>query len=311
MPDRVLIVDDDPDIVRFVQVNLELEGFEVSMAKDGEDALLKVESDHPDLVLLDVMMPKMDGFEVCARLRADDRWRHLPIIMLTARTLSSDKVSGLTAGADDYIIKPFDPLELAARVKTTLRRAREMRDLSPLTGLSGNAVIVSELNSRITNGRLFALMHVDLDNFKAYNDHYGFARGDIALKETAGLLRACIEKHPGAEPSFLGHIGGDDFAIICDPTIGVELAEEIVRSFDESVPSLYDPEDLEAGYIVVTDRRSEPQKYPMLTISLGIANNLKREIHSHLEASAIANEMKHFSKMREGSSYSVDRRAGL
>src|SRR6266545_1340055 len=121
----VLIADDDRDIVRFVEVNLRLEGFQVVTAHDGEDALGKAFDLQPNLILLDVMMPRMDGYEVCTRLRADGRTAHIPVL-------------GLTAGADDYIIKPFDPMELVARVKTTLRRASEMRALSPLTGLPGN-----------------------------------------------------------------------------------------------------------------------------------------------------------------------------
>ena len=125
MDEMVLIADDDRDIVRFVEVNLRLEGFEVITAHDGEDALAKALELQPNLVLLDVMMPLMDGFEVCTKLREDDRSAHIPVIMLTAKSLSADKVLGLTAGADDYIIKPFDPMELIARVKAKLRLVRE------------------------------------------------------------------------------------------------------------------------------------------------------------------------------------------
>src|SRR6266540_4365881 len=121
----VLIADDDRDIVRFVEVNLRLEGFEVITAHDGKDALAKALDLQPNLILLDVMMPGLAGYEVCTKLRADGRSAHIPVIRLTA-------------DADDYIIKPFDPMELVARVKTTLRRASEMRALSPLTGLPGN-----------------------------------------------------------------------------------------------------------------------------------------------------------------------------
>jgi DNA-binding response OmpR family regulator len=117
----VLIADDDRDIVRFVEVNLRLEGFEVITAHDGQDALTKALDVQPNLILLDVMMPRMDGYEVCTKLRADGRSAHIPVIMLTAKSLSADKVLGLTAGADDYIIKPFDPDELRARVAVGVR----------------------------------------------------------------------------------------------------------------------------------------------------------------------------------------------
>ena len=144
----VLVVDDDVDIARFIEVNLQLEGFEVVVAHDGAEAHRKILDKVPDLALLDVMMPRIDGVELCRRLRSDPLTASLPIIMLTAKSLSADKVVGLTAGADDYIIKPFDTLELIARVRSTLRRNAEMRAVSPLTGLPGNHRINEEIASR-------------------------------------------------------------------------------------------------------------------------------------------------------------------
>src|SRR5918992_507980 len=182
MAETILIADDDSDIRRFVEINLRLEGFETLSASDGEEAYKMAIEEGPDLVLMDVMMPGIDGFELCQRLRTDPRTATASVIMLTAKSLSADKVVGLTAGADDYMIKPFDPLELVARVKSTLRRAREMREVNPLTGLPGNAIITQELQRRVETTEPFALMHVDLNNFKAFNDYYGFARGDTVLK---------------------------------------------------------------------------------------------------------------------------------
>src|SRR5262249_34743771 len=127
VPETILVVDDDPDIARFVEVNLRSAGYDVAVAGDGEEALDKASEIRPDLVLLDVMMPRIDGFEVAQRLRRSPQTANTSIIMLTAKALSADKVTGLQSGADDYIIKPFDPIELLARVKGTLRRAKEMR----------------------------------------------------------------------------------------------------------------------------------------------------------------------------------------
>jgi CheY-like chemotaxis protein len=123
--DLILLIDDDKDIVRFLEVNLRLEGFEVITAHDGEDGLAKALRYQPNLIVLDVMMPRMDGYEVCTRLRHDDRGRHIPIVFLSAKSLSADIVMGLTVGADDYVIKPFDPVELVVRIKTTIQRVRE------------------------------------------------------------------------------------------------------------------------------------------------------------------------------------------
>ncbi len=125
--DLILIADDDEDIVRFVEINLRLEGLDVATAQDGEQAVTFARDLKPDLLLLDVMMPKLDGFEVCQQLRKDPHTRDMSIIMLTARSLSADKLTGLSAGADDYMIKPFDPMELVARVKEMLRRTHDAR----------------------------------------------------------------------------------------------------------------------------------------------------------------------------------------
>ncbi|HVE77187.1 MAG TPA: response regulator [Actinomycetota bacterium] len=305
MTDRILVADDDPDILRFIEVNLELEGFEIVSAVDGQDAIDKAVAHRPDLALLDVMMPKVDGMEVCRRLRDDPRTNNMSVIMLTARTLSTDKIAGLTAGADDYIIKPFDPMELIARVKSTLRRSREMTDRNPLTGLSGNLRIQAEVDRRVVEGRPFALLHIDLDHFKAYNDHYGFLRGDEAIKLTARVIQESILQTDVV--SFIGHIGGDDFAVVTDPQSAETIAKEITGRFDASARSLYDEADLEAGFISVKDRSDKLREFPIMTISIGVATD-NRRIGSAIEAAEIANEMKGLAKKNPESSYSIDRR---
>src|SRR5437667_5750243 len=167
MAEMILVVDDDPDIARFVEVNLRSAGFDVAVATDGEEALRRAEEIRPDLVLLDVMMPRVDGFEVAQRLRRNTRTANTCIIMLTAKAQSTDKVLGLTAGADDYIIKPFDPIELLARVKTTLRRARDNRNLSPLTGLPRNIRTEDEVQRRRQEHTVRPPLHSHTDQLQA------------------------------------------------------------------------------------------------------------------------------------------------
>lgn len=307
MTQKILVADDDPSVAEFIEMTLKLEGFEPLKARNGEQALKTALEDAPELILLDVMMPGKDGFEILRQLRANPITEAIPVIILTAKNLSSDKVVGLTAGADDYILKPFDPMELVARVKSTLKRSRGMREASPLTGLPGNLAIVRELENRVLSGELFALMHVDLDNFKAFNDHYGFMRGDQAIKLVARILRK-ISLEYELDRFFVGHIGGDDFVVVCD-AVGIEdIAKNIIESFDEGVPALYDPEDAQAGFVVVKDRRGEVQKFPLMTISIGIVTNVNRKFNSYLEASEIAGEMKQFAKQKPTSWYSIDRR---
>ncbi len=307
MPETILVVDDDADIARFVEVNLRSAGYDVTVATDGEEALDRAAALRPDLVLLDVMMPRIDGFEVAQRLRRNPQTANASIIMLTAKALSTDKVLGLTAGADDYIIKPFDPIELLARVKGTLRRAKEMRNLSPLTGLPGNIRIQEEIERMVRDRRPFAVLYSDLDNFKAYNDQKGFVRGDRLIQATARIIQDAVVEFAGSE-GFVGHVGGDDFVAVLPPEVAEDVAKRIVERFDGEIHEFYEKEDLERGFVEVEDRKGVMQKLPLAGVSVGIATTNVRPFAHYGEAVAVATEMKQFAKREPRSSYAVDRR---
>jgi diguanylate cyclase (GGDEF)-like protein len=308
MPETILVVDDDPDIARFVEVNLRSAGYDVAVAGDGEEALERAAELRPDLVLLDVMMPRIDGFEVAQRLRKNPQTANTSIIMLTAKALSADKVTGLQSGADDYIIKPFDPIELLARVKGTLRRAKEMRNLSPLTGLPGNIRIQEEIERQVREARPFAVLYCDLDNFKTYNDQKGFVRGDRVIQATARIIQdAVVEFDPGE--GFVGHVGGDDFVAVVNPDVAEQVAERICVRFDGTRTDFYESEDLDRGFIRMEDRKGEMQDVPLVAISVGIATTARRGFAHYGEAVAVATEMKQFAKRDLGSSFAIDRRA--
>ncbi|MFN8232794.1 MAG: response regulator [Actinomycetota bacterium] len=308
MAETVLVVDDDPDIARFVEVNLRSAGYDVAVANDGEEALQKAGELRPDLVLLDVMMPRIDGFEVAQRLRKNPQTASTSIIMLTAKALSADKVTGLQSGADDYIIKPFDPIELLARVKGTLRRAKEMRNLSPLTGLPGNIRIQEEIERQVRDGRPFAVLYCDLDNFKTYNDQKGFVRGDRLIQATARIIQDAVVGLDDGQ-GFVGHVGGDDFVAVVSPEVAEDVADRICRRFDEIRLDFYDPEDLDRGFVRMEDRKGTLQDIPLVAVSVGIATTSRRGFAHYGEAVAVATEMKQFAKRDAGSSYAVDRRA--
>jgi diguanylate cyclase (GGDEF)-like protein len=308
MAETILVVDDDPDIARFVEVNLRSAGYDVAVAADGEEALEKAGELRPDLVLLDVMMPRIDGFEVAQRLRKNPQTANTSIIMLTAKALSADKVTGLQSGADDYIIKPFDPIELLARVKGTLRRAKEMRNLSPLTGLPGNIRIQEEIERQVREAHPFAVLYCDLDNFKTYNDQKGFVRGDRLIQSTARIIQDAVLEFDGTE-GFVGHVGGDDFVAVVDPEIAEQVAKRVAARFDEARAEFYDPEDLERGFVRMEDRKGILQDIPLVGMSIGIASSARRAFAHYGEAVAVATEMKQFAKRQLGSSYAVDRRA--
>jgi diguanylate cyclase (GGDEF)-like protein len=307
MSERILIIDDDPDIVGFVETSLEMDGYDVRSALDGRAGIDAALADPPDLVLLDLMMPDVDGFEVLERLKTSPASVNVAVVLLTAKANVRDLVRGLDSGADDYITKPFDIDELRARVGSVLRRSKAMRDLSPLTGLPGNFRIAEELERRVISGRPVAVVHADLDNFKAFNDHYGFMRGDNVIKFTANtLVEAALEV--GDPTCFIGHVGGDDFIMVMDPSSAEQFCKAVVQRFDDGILDFYDAHDALRGYVEVIDRRGERHAFPIVSFSLGVATNTRRTFTSEWEASAIASEMKEHAKGEAGSSFRIDRR---
>lgn len=304
---RILIVDDDPDVLDVLQLTLPEEEYEVAEAHDGQEALEKVYERPPDLIILDYIMPKMNGREVCQKLKKDVLLRHMPIIMLTGKGDVKDKVEGLDAGADDYIVKPFEPEELLARIRMTLRRSQMDLDAAPLTRLPGNVSIFNEIEQRIKSGKKFAVGYVDLDKFKLFNDKYGFTWGDRTIQQTARVVIKAVEEK-GAPEDFVGHIGGDDLVIVTEPTAIDAVCKQIIKEFDKAAPKLYPPEDLKRGYIVGKDRQGKTVKAELISISIGVVTNEHRNLTHVAEVAEIGAELKEYAKKQKGSNYVKDKR---
>lgn len=304
---KILIIDDSELTVKFITDILQGRDYVVVSASDGLKGLRKVAEEKPDLVLLDIVMPGMDGFEVCKILRENMANNLMPIIMLTAQENEDDKLTGLELGADDYIIKPFNPRELLSRINNTLIRIDRNRWANPLTGLKGNLEIQAEINRRIALNRLFSVIYLDIDNFKAFNDAYGFSCGDRAIKVTADIITDNVYAF-GSIDDFIGHIGGDDFIIVSDPEHADSLCENIIKSFDSKMPDLYTNADRKNGYITTANRHGIITKYPIMTISIAVVTNEYRCIINHIQIGEIAAELKKKAKAIDGSVYVKDRR---
>lgn len=304
---KILVIDDTQLMQKYISDVLTEADYEVVSSLDGEEGIQKAREEKPDLVLLDIIMPGIDGFEVCKILREEEGNNLMPIIMLTAQGSEDDKLTGLELGADDYIVKPFNQRELLSRVRNTIKRVDRNRWANPLTGLQGNIEIQLEINRRIAKEELFSVIYADIDNFKAYNDIYGFASGDTAIKMTADIIVDCVRNNSTSR-DFIGHIGGDDFVVITLPDIDSKLCEDIIRDFDRKVVSLYSKKDRENGYIVSTNRQGQTMKFPIMTISLSVVSNERRMLENHVRVAAIAAELKKKAKSISGSSYVKDRR---
>jgi diguanylate cyclase (GGDEF)-like protein len=261
----------------------------------------------PDLVLLDVMMPNVDGLEVCRTLRASFATRHIPIVMLTARSELSDRIQGLEGGANDYITKPWERKELLLRVRNVLDWSQQQRAASPLTGLPGNHSINDEIRHRLSSGVPFALLQLDVDHFKAFNDYYGYARGDEAIQMLARILSECTQRHGGPE-GFVGHIGGDDFVVLTTPEEAEALGEEILERFNASARELYEDEDRDRGYVEVLNRRHVVERFPFMSLTIALVSTDRVPVTHLAELIDIAQELKAHGKGITGSVLVGERR---
>ena len=306
---RVLVVDDDRNLRKIISTNLELAGFAVETASDGPEALSMIENLQPDIVLLDLMMPYMDGYEVAKRIRnhQNPSIANVPIIILTAKGETEDKLRGFEAGADDYITKPFGPQELLARVRAKIRRVEVDSSLSPLTRLPGNLAIEAELRRRIDGNEPFAVIYLDLDNFKAFNDVYGFTHGDEAIQLLARVTVDAVRRR-GTANDFVGHIGGDDFIVVTQNERGEEIAKEVIAEFDRDIRNLYSAKDLRAGYIETRDRRGALNRFPIMTLSMAIVSNDRGQLSNYAQVGEAAAELKRYAKSIAGSVYVKEKR---
>jgi len=307
MSTKILIAEDDPDIREILKITLSEGEYEIIEASNGQEALEIIRSRPLDLALLDYKMPLMDGRQVCNLVKKDLLLQYLPVIMVTGKGEVSDKISGIDAGADDYVVKPFEPKELMARIRMVLRRTQRDLEANPLTRLPGNVSILNELSKCVETRKSYAVCYVDLDKFKAYNDKYGFECGDTVIRETARILLNAVKEF-GLPDNFVGHIGGDDFVVVTTPDLADKICEKIIHDFDKISPTFYNQEDKENGFIIGYDRQSKIHKIPLLSISIGVVSNEMRSITHVAQIGEIGAELKKLAKSMERSNYVKDKR---
>ncbi len=306
MKSLVLVADDDPPIRTLIDTALQEAGYDCVLAADGKAALEQARATRPDLVVLDVGMPFMTGDEVHRELRRDPRTRYIPVVFVTAKGTTAELAARLRNGADDYVAKPFDVDELVARIASALRRGAELRSLNPLSGLPGNLTIAHEIDTLLAHDVDAACLYVDIDHFKDFNDHHGFARGDRVIAHLAELLSQTVGEV--GDDTFVGHVGGDDFVVLAPGARAEELAREIIARFDASIPALYDTADRARGWVEASDRRGRTRRVPFVTVSIGVVPLVSERFASATEVARAAAEMKEVAKRRTGSGYAIDRR---
>jgi DNA-binding response OmpR family regulator len=264
---RLLIVEDDTDISNMLRIYFGGQNYDVDTALRGTDALDKTRTNLPHLIVLDIMLPDIDGFEVCRILRTNTRTSHVPIIFLTQKDERSDKLQGLELGADDYITKPFDIDELKLRVQRAIARSEIQSLTDPRSGLPSGRLIEEQLR-KIIRQDAWAFMDIRIKNFETFKEVYGFVAGDDVLRFTAMLMGEIVDSQ-GTPNDFIGHAGGDNFIVITSEQAVAHIRKRLKERFDQEVLSHYSFMDRQQGYIIARSPDGLEQKIALMSLAIG------------------------------------------
>lgn len=304
MINEVYIIDDDEtSIAVFRELFREDEEYKfISVKTEDIDIALK---NIPSLIVINEDAIDRDAVELCKQIRTDEDNKITPVIVVSSNGSRDHRMRLLNEAIEYFIKKPVDEGYLYYTVKNLTRLLTINRRISPLTGLPGNVQIHAEMKKKLLNNEEFSVLYVDLDNFKAYNDVYGFLKGDEIIQFTANVLMEAVH---GYGTGFVGHIGGDDFISIV-PYKNVEgLCREIIARFEAGVPRFFTDEDKEKGYIEVLNRKGVIEKFPLTSVSIAVVVADHNRFGNILEIGDVAAQVKHVAKSVIGSSYIIDRR---
>ena len=267
----ILVVEAEGSITKLIQNHLGREGYQATTVLNGEDAVLYTLREIPSLIILDVMLPGVDGYCIIQQLRDHPKCMHIPIIVLSAYGSLVDKVRAYELGVDSYITKPYNFDELLAHIRRQLCRLQQST-LSPLTRLPGGLQLERAIDYKLRDARPWSVLYLDLDNFKAFNDAYGFMAGNDMILLVGHICQRVVHEYGNAD-DFVGHVGGDDFVIVTTPEREKLLCHHILSCYREESVLLYHQEDLERGSISGVDRKGRPYQFPLVSLSIGVVSD--------------------------------------
>jgi diguanylate cyclase (GGDEF)-like protein len=296
----VLIV--EPGRARVCRFNVELRG-ETLWTTTTEELARRLGSTRPEIVAV------AGRLEIATELADDLRRRGVAesVFLITPAEDGEPTPTGQIRVTLPQHVQAMKPEALIERLIRAVLTAQARTPVSALTGLPGSPVLRNNVEQRIAAGEHFVFLYLDIDNFKAFNDTYGFGRGDIAIR-TLGQQVVQATKSLGGPTDLCVHIGGDDFAIVTTADQAAAIAQRVIEGFDEKAPELYSAEAREAGYIETQSRRGEPERYPIMTVSIGGVDTDRRRVASYLELAEIAAEVKSYAKALDGSRFVMERR---
>ncbi len=300
--EKILIVDDTRFHRAMTADILARVGYATVEVENGAKALEMVSIESPDLIILDSLMPELDGIEVCRKLKADPFTNHIPILIFTSNNSVPEKVNSLRTGADGYLAKPFTPEELVAHVEALLRRSFHY---DPLTKLPAAPYLHRQIDARLAQNQPTAILYADLDHFRSYNQVYGHDAGDKVLVQTAKLM---VESLP-ARAAFVGHLGSDDFMAVFPPDGADTFAQTLVDRFRGQQPQIYNDTDYKRGSVFMENRRGETVEFPLMSLSAALVSNERRALINYVQVSELLSEVMGFVKAQGGGRWARDRRS--
>lgn len=303
---RVLILHNDPGDIAILSGLLTKAGFQTVAGDLTTIALHELVHDPPHIIVAAEGTSGRSVESLIRHLRNDPFLGRLPVIVLI-RDIRLNDIDWGTVEVDDYICLPYRPEEIVHRVRLCLSRLSRSLDANPLTRLPGNTSILFETTARIEGGKPFALAYLDIDNFKSFNDRYGYGRGDEVLVVACRILTTVVGERAGAE-GFVGHVGGDDFVFMSHPDHIDTICETVIKRFDLVIPDFYDRDDRLKGYIDSVDRKGNRERFPMMSLSIAVVTNSHRSINHPGDVSKIASELKKLAKTHKGSVFIKDQR---
>lgn len=285
---RLLVVEDDIDIGNMLKIYFTGMEYDVEVAVRGSDALEKTKQALPHLIVLDIMLPDIDGYEVCRSLRTNMRTSHIPVIFLTQKDERSDRLQGLELGADDYITKPFDIEELKLRVQGAIRRSERESLTDPRSGLPAGRLIEEQLR-RIIREKDWALIDARVNEFEPFKDVYGFVAGDDVLRFTAMLIGEVVDEL-GTASDFIGHAGGDNFIVITTGEKAAAIRARLKERFDREVQTHYNFIDRQQGFVQAPGADDTQVKISFMSMSVGIVSPADHSFSDIREITELAAE---------------------
>lgn len=285
---RLLVVEDDFDISNMLRIYFDGMGYEVSIASRGIEALELTRQQLPNLIILDIMLPDMDGYSVCKELRTKTRTSHIPIIFLTQKDERSDRIAGLELGVDDYITKPFDIEELKLRIQNAITRAERESLTDPRSGLPSSRLIEEHLK-KVLRSENWAVLDCQINHLDPYKDLHGFLASDDVIRSTAMMIQNVVNEI-GSEDDFIGHSGEDHFLVITSQDAAQSIQEQLEIRFKSETETHYSAEEAKQGYILASTDDGAEEMFPLMTLTVGIARHSDRSFSDIREITELAAE---------------------